>query len=751
MELTFQKSNSKEILRKSMIPSDEKRRFSISGKSSVGEKRVKPKQKKSPTMKMKKGQKKGGKRVETSKRTQKKGKFISPEITKAIKEDCRKFLQEIIEVQKLNLMNTTNEEAWKKDREVLIKEYQQTLFKNDEEEASRMREGSNKNLTVACQPPVFDPFHPNALKAWTFNKKEECSTKKYGKIEGSSLIVENPKGAVIAARAQYIKRGRKKFADGRIDYRTLPSDDIIIHHQYKYSNVLNDDFHVHFTDPIELNSTDEKFVLKPLTEDFVSLLLLVKHSNQTSIQVVKEFHSFISNPQKVCRSRKKIKRQSTGLKYNVAMVMLDAQSRSNLYRQMPRLMRLLHDNEDVMLFKKHGIHGDGTTSQMMATLAGYHYSETKENPWQRPNNKSCDEIPNLLFKKFSDAGYSTMLNEDGVTGGTFQYRMNGFKDAPTDWYTRPYWIAAHRDNNGCGKEPCVCESQDLKRIQEVFTKTCEGSLKFSVTMFNQAHHDMNNLHMIEDEILNLVKFYADEKRRRNTILFLFGDHGSRNVVTGDFRNTKQGRMEEFLPFYSIILPPGFKRRHKDLYLNMKANTEVLTSHFDVHATLQHILLYPQKPVNLLYGQSLFTKINPLTRTCNQTGIPKGYCVCTNKKAVPSNTKIAHKIGNAVVDKINNIIESYKEAIPICAKLELKKIISLEMGKVPGEDADLFNIMLQVSPSNATFDVRVTRKHNDELIVNGEMSRTNLYGKQPTCIKFKYPKLAKFCYCRSWME
>ena len=355
-ELTFQKSNSKEIFRKFASIGEENGKL-------LHEKHSKSLVKSSKELnwithktKKKRGKMKGTQLGKPNR------KFLPENFVKAIKEDCQKFLQEIVDVKKLNLMNTTDEEAWQRDKKVLIQTYHRTLYKQDEEEA-------NQSLAVACQPPVLDPFHPNALKAWTFNKKEECSIKKYGRIENSSLIVENPNGKVIAARVQYIRRGRQRFADGRIDNLTLP-DDIIMHYKYKYSDVLNDDFHVHFTDPIDLNSTDGKFILKPLTEDFISLSLLVKLSNQTSPQIIKEFHSFISNPQKVCRPRKKIGTKSKGLKYNVAMVMLDAQSRSNLYRQMPRLMRLLHSNQDVMLFKKHGIHGDGTTSQMMAALAG---------------------------------------------------------------------------------------------------------------------------------------------------------------------------------------------------------------------------------------------------------------------------------------------------------------------------------------------------------------------------------------------
>ena len=92
---------------------------------------------------------------------------------------------------------------------------------------------------------------------------------------------------------------------------------------------------------------------------------------------------------------------------------------------------------------------------------------------------------------------------------------------------------------------------------------------------------------------------------------MFADHGPRYGARGNFRNTKQGRLEEYTPFYSIMLPSGFKKDHPEFYRNIKANTEVLTVHFDAHVTLKHILSYPDLPKKHKYGQSLFTKIDPV--------------------------------------------------------------------------------------------------------------------------------------------
>ena len=179
---------------------------------------------------------------------------------------------------------------------------------------------------------------------------------------------------------------------------------------------------------------------------------------------------------------------------------------------------------------------------------------------------------------------------------------------------------------------------------------------------------------------------------------------------------------------------------------MKLNTNVLTSHFDVHSTLKHILSYPKLPNKHLYGQSLFTKIDPKTRTCNQTGIPERYCYCSKGKPLKTDTKLALSAGNAVVNEINNIISSYKKAKPLCANLTLKKILNIDV-QIAGTNAKLYNIMLQVAPSNATFDTAFTN-FNGKIKVDGGISRTNLYGSQSKCVKYKYPKLAYFCYCKN---
>ena len=231
---------------------------------------------------------------------------------------------------------------------------------------------------------------------------------------------------------------------------------------------------------------------------------------------------------------------------------------------------------------------------------------------------------------------------------------------------------------------------------------------------------------------------------------MFSDHGARAGATGDFRNTKQGRLEEYTPFYSIILPPSFKSNYPEFHANIKANTGVLTSHFDVHMTLKHLLSFPKLSDKMKYGQSLFTRINPQTRTCNQTGIPARYCFCSKAHKMDVDSPQSKLVAQKAVDYINSKLEFEEEPRSKCSTLTLKNIINIEYTMNDGDSSITYNIIFRVSPSDATFDLRVTKNGNARTYrVDPEISRTNLYGNQPACIQMKYPKLAPFCYCKNF--
>jgi hypothetical protein len=129
-----------------------------------------------------------------------------------------------------------------------------------------------------------------------------------------------------------------------------------------------------------------------------------------------------------------------------------------------------------------------------------------------------------------------------------------------------------------------------------------------------AHAHPNHLSFAEDDLMWFLRTFVEKGYLKDTMLVIMGDHGSRN---GEYRETMQGKLEERLPWFSMSFPPDFPRKFADQAANLRNNQAIITSSFDVHATLRHILTYPSIPVGE-QTQSLFEKL-PRNRTCNDAG------------------------------------------------------------------------------------------------------------------------------------
>ena len=258
----------------------------------------------------------------------------------------------------INYLSDPQKELWKKRIQLQIAKYH----------AKAVRQKKRILHSSMCKIPELNPFHTDAFNEWLYRRKVNCTRVKYGKIISKKLVVNDSRGEIRSAILDYIIRGRRRDPEGRLDPPTHNTG-IIMDKKYNYFDVLNDDFHVHFSKVVKLERDPEKkiFVSDTLKHDFLRLKVEFK-----SGKTLTEYHAHIADENQVCRKHgKKLKKASKyGLPYNIHMVMIDAQSTGNMYRQMPHLVEMLENDEDTMLFKAHGIHGDGTTCQIMATLAG---------------------------------------------------------------------------------------------------------------------------------------------------------------------------------------------------------------------------------------------------------------------------------------------------------------------------------------------------------------------------------------------
>ena len=295
--------------------------------------------------------------------------------------------------------------------------------------------------------------------------------------------------------------------------------------------------------------------------------------------------------------------------------------------------------------------------------------------------------------------------------------------------------------------------------------------KFSLSILSDITHDeVDDLGVAEDEILSFIKEMEQLGYLEKTIMLIFGDHGPR---FSRYRSTMHGKLEERLPFFSFSVPSWFQKEHPKLHENLLANSDILTSHFDIHATLKHILSYPEAPSDKTVGQSLLTRLNQ-SRTCEEIGVEAHWCPCLAWTNLNASTPLALDLAKKVVEYINNLTSTSQKLKKLCERLKLKNVTFLSLltgskkvqsfigsqdmhGRVQTFDENArhsdmhvekkFEIHFETSPNDGLYEATV-EVFSKGIKIIGAISRVNSYKDQPKCVEASHVNLLKFCFCRS---
>ncbi|GFS58625.1 uncharacterized protein TNIN_304811 [Trichonephila inaurata madagascariensis] len=476
----------------------------------------------------------------------------------------------------------------------------------------------------------------------------------------------------------------------------------------------------------------------PIEDDFI--LLKCRNENKTLLsipllltptkpKVEKRLENSVKDP------------QSLKEKLSVIIVGIDSISKLNFVRYFKNTLKYLRNNLSAV--ELHGFVkvADNTYPNLIPLLTGRHRNNFKAKEKRYGFYDNVD----FIWKRYSAAGYRTLFSEDAPNMGAFVLNRRGFKYQPTDYYSRPYSVAVETLNMR-HRTHCIGSKLEMEVYFDYlrnFVSTMEEKLYFTFTFVARLTHDILKYAGFADKpSYELITYLKDNGVLNRSLFIFFSDHGIR---FGDIRRTYIGKVEERMPFMFLMFPDWFLKKYPSYTKNLEINKNRLTTPYDIHATLLHLLDIERETFYTLHGQSLFTEISP-ERTCADAMIAKHWCTCLTHKVVPTDDTNVRQAALSVVRKLNKLLKPY---FKFCAPLKMSKVLDARIVQPSESLVEVvtkdYLITLLVIPSGAIFEATVQVKKN-QFKVSDDVSRINKYGNESDCIHD--PSVTKYCYCKN---
>lgn len=466
-----------------------------------------------------------------------------------------------------------------------------------------------------------------------------------------------------------------------------------------------------------------------LKDEFVK----IECYNSTNSRLFANFHMhFFHKSDKMTSSNV---HSNTSDRFNVILLMLDSTSRVNSKRYLQRTRDYLSNKLNAIELLGYTKVGDNTLPNMTPFLTGKHL---EDSPCMR--SKSGVDNCTFVWKEYKQNGFVTHFGEDWPYASTFEFNLKGFKHQPTEYYDRPFYVALEQETPSMyevcfyGREGSDFLNQRMVDIAENLNEKPYFSLNIHSRM---THNELKGLSRVDNMTVDKLSYLYEKNLLNNTIVAFFGDHGLR---FGPVRQTFIGQLEERLPMMFLYLPDSFKKKYNLFAENLRTNSRRLTTHFDMHATLLHLLRLNELSVKTKWGISLFDEI-PNDRTCENAGIKSHWCTCNYHMQGPDNSTMKNAMGKHFVGYLNKLTLRYQQK---CARLNVTSVISSVKLLNRGTDEGEHRIMIRTEPGGGVFEATIQYKNQSFSIVN-DISRVNKYAGKSNCIRADR-MMKKICYC-----
>ncbi|XP_059147195.1 uncharacterized protein LOC131934942 [Physella acuta] len=433
---------------------------------------------------------------------------------------------------------------------------------------------------------------------------------------------------------------------------------------------------------------------------------------------------------------------------SVMMVGIDAMSKNNFQRAMPKTRNFLLETMKAVELYKHNKFGQNTFPNVVGLLTGSNEeSLVKLNySWDMP----MDNVNHaFLWSAYGNAGYRTGMFLDMTQITAFHYQKKGWTNPPVDYYFREVVVDSEKDRMMRKNSNCIGDVPDIRLLTDYWVQLAslfnnsKTEPYFTYSFSARLTHDDENRASAADELyFQFLQTLVDKKVLNNTVLVFFSDHGPR---FGAIRSTYNGMLEGRMPLMFLVFPPWFHTKYPQLMEVVKTNQHRLTTHTDVYETLIDLLYFKAEAGKGSLNQpriSLFKEI-PEGRTCQHALIPVEHCVCNGFSKAEITSTLTEFLGRKLVVRVNDYITGKLRAR--CSTLHLKQVTNLIAVQPDSSGSKRYQVTVLTEPNSAIYEGIVTINDHNEVVGTSDVTRLNLYRGQAECISD--PKLRPFCYCK----
>jgi len=293
--------------------------------------------------------------------------------------------------------------------------------------------------------------------------------------------------------------------------------------------------------------------------------------------------------------------QSQSKPPNILMIVIDHLSYKDFVNRLKHFRHLATTRRNTYIFKGFYHISENITTQVNAMLTGK--MQPKDDAYSR------------IFQSLHKSDYKTLFSENDH--GSSSIQQNCRKNSVT-FYLQPWWQALKKTINIIKNSGCLLQ-YGFEHLTQFFHSTKIPGKKFAFYRTSLSLHDQAD-RIIDKKFVDLHDTFSFSGVLNSTVLMFLGTHSP---------NT-EFKLNDKVSFLSLSIPPYFYSDSK-LMDNLKNNIKILTSTFDVHATLKHLINWPvnNEPSGTPHhGKSLFSNISELNRNCQDAGIENQVCPCS---------------------------------------------------------------------------------------------------------------------------